>query len=102
MSGRDEIDDRDLKSFPLLETNVESEDGSVRGETFLPAQHPHRPSGYQHAAEKHDETVHAIFDHLTRGVLVRDAEDDGCEDREDQRGAEVIERDVHCFFPMAM
>jgi len=57
---------------------------------MLSPQQPHGPTCDEHAAEKHDETIKAIADHLARRVTVRDAEDDGREQGKDRRRTEMI------------
>ena len=57
----------------------------------LSSQHPHGPSGHENSAEKHRKTIEPVADHVARSLAVRDAKDDGGEEREHQRRAEMIE-----------
>jgi hypothetical protein len=43
-----------------------------------------------------------VAEHIAGGFTVRNAEHYGCDQREDERRAEVSKLDRHDFFPMAM
>jgi hypothetical protein len=68
----------------------------------LPFQQSHHPACDDHSAEKQREAICTIAHHLARSVTLRDSENNRGTGREDQRGGEVCEIDIHDFFPIAM
>ena len=49
----------------------------------LPSQDPHSPACYEDSTQEHGEAIEAVAHHFARRIAVCDAEDDGCEERED-------------------
>lgn len=64
---------------------------------------PHNPAANDQSANKPDKAFHAVTHHVAGRVALRDAEDNGSKQREQERRAEVREFKVHQdFFPMAI
>ena len=61
-----------------------------RTRSELSSEQPHRPARHQHAAQEHCEAIQAVADHVTRSLAVGDSENDGSEEGEHERRAEVI------------
>jgi hypothetical protein len=71
--------------------------GSASCSCWLPPNQPHRPARHQHSTHEQGKAVEAVVNHLASGVALRDTEDNRCEDRENNGGAEVREFDRHYF-----
>ena len=61
-----------------------------KGEIRLSSDQPHQPAGDKHAAQKHREAVDPVADHVASRFTMSNAEDDGREQCEYQRRAEMI------------
>src|ERR1700722_1959536 len=73
----------------------------VRG-VALAVDEVHQPACYDHGACEEHKAIDPVTHHGARFAALRDAEDGGCEEREEQDSREVGGSQSHDFLPMRM